>query len=98
MSENRRPPSIKFYEEEYRKSSPQRSVLTQLVRAASFGIIKTDTQATILIILVLIGGTVATVLYLKSNQSVPPTTYYELLPQESLGSVDGLPPALPEND
>jgi hypothetical protein len=98
MSNRRQPPSIKFYEEEYKTYALAKSRLTRFVRASSFGIIKTDTQATFLIVLLLIAGMAATLAYLKANESVPPTTYFEVLPQESIGSAEGLPPIVSEQN
>jgi hypothetical protein len=98
MSNKRQPPNIKFYEEEYKTYAIAKSRLTRIVRASSFGLIKTDTQATLLVIFLMIIGMAATFAYLKANESVPPTTYYEVLPQESIGSAEGLPPVVPEQN
>lgn len=58
----------------------------------SFGIIKNDTQAGLILILLTIAGAVAAYYYIQGNKGIEPTQYYELLPQESVGSPQGLPP------
>jgi hypothetical protein len=93
MQQQKVPGKIHFYEEEPLRSSPLfSSVLTRFVRTISFGLIKNDTQAGLLIIFILMGAAVAAYYYIQDTKAVEPTTYYELLPQESLGSVQGLPP------
>jgi len=88
------PPSIEFEEEEPHRTAPLfSSPLTRFVRLSSFGLIKNDTQAALVIILVLSALGVAVYHFAEYQAPVPPTVYYELLPQESVGSTQGIPPS-----
>jgi hypothetical protein len=89
---NTRPPSIKFYEEQgLSTSSSQGSRLLRFIRTHSLGIIRNDTQAGLLIIMLLGLATWWGVNYIKAHQSVEPTRTFDILPQESVGSTQGLP-------
>jgi len=93
MQESRKPAEIHFFEEEPRRAAPLfSSKLTRFVRTISFGLIKNDTQAGIVVILFTIAAIVAAYYYIQENKGVEPTQTYELLPQESVGSSEGLPP------
>ncbi len=93
MSERTIPPKIEFYEEDPQRTSPLfSSALTRFVRTASFGLIKNDTQAGVVIILVLAAFGAGAYYFITHQKTVEPTTYHELLPQETVGSEQGLPP------
>jgi hypothetical protein len=89
---NTRPPSIKFYEDESLSTgSSQGSRLLRFIRTHSLGIIRNDTQAGLLIIVVLALATWWGATFIKTHQSVEPTRTFDILPQESVGSTQGLP-------
>lgn len=93
MHRKETPPKIHFYEEEPLRQSPLfSSPLTRFVRFMSFGIIRNDTQAGLLIILLMIGAGVWAYYFVQKNRPVEPTVTFELLPQESIGSSQGQPP------
>lgn len=94
MEQRRKPPEIHFYEDTSLSRSPFLSTrLTRVVRFCTFGLVRNDAQASIIVFLLLIAGMAATIWYVRTNQGVAPTTTYELLPQEVVGSQQGLPPA-----
>jgi hypothetical protein len=93
MHRRKAPPGIQFYEEEPERTAPfMSSRLTSHIRALSFGLIKTDRQASAAVVLIILAATAATYIFIQDQESVEPTVYYELLPQESVGSAQGLPP------
>jgi hypothetical protein len=92
MDTQQQPPTIHFYEEASLNTvQTGKNGLTRTVRLLSFGLIKTDTQAGVVIILVMIAALFCAYMFVGSLKAVEPTTYYEIIPQESIGSVQGLP-------
>lgn len=92
MKYNQPAPDIHFYEDKkLHQTVVSKSVLTRIVQACSFGIIKTDTQATAIVLLLVLLAFLASYLFVQKSTTIPPTTTYELLPQESVGSPQGLP-------
>ncbi len=93
MYTDQQPPSIQFYEEASLSATTSgKKGLTKIVRLLSFGLIKTDTQAGILIVLLTVGALVITYLFIGAARAIEPTTTFEIIPQESIGSIRGLPP------
>jgi len=93
MRFKRTPPPIHFYEDRSLSHSPFLSTrLTHVVRFCTFGLVRTDAQASLVVVLLTVAAMVATVWYVRTHQSVIPTTTFELLPQEIVGSSQGLPP------
>lgn len=97
MQTQKKPPSIEFYESESASVSTNRHSLTRFVRVCSFGIIKTDTQASVVLLILIAAGLFASYYFARESKTVTPTTHFELLPQESVGSSQGLPPT-PDTD
>ena len=92
MQTKKQPGNIKFYEEPRENISPfSSSKLTRAIRWCSFGILKTDTQASIGIVVVVVVATLVTIQFVQERETVIPTTQFELLPQETVGSHQGLP-------
>lgn len=97
MYQDQTPPRMQFYEERRPDVVVANSTgLAGFVRAHSFGLIKTNTQASVLVILLIIAVAIASFFFVRSQETVPPTTHYEILPQESVGSPQGQPPAIRE--
>jgi hypothetical protein len=92
MDTQLQPPTIHFYEEASLNTvQTGRSGLTKTVRLLSLGLIKTDTQAGLVIIIIMVASLFCAYVFVGSLKAVEPTTYYEIIPQESIGSVQGLP-------
>ncbi len=88
----KKPPSIKFYEDESLNVSPFVSTrLTKVVRFCTFGLVKSDAQASLIILILVSIGLVLSLQFINGRKSIPPTTTFELLPQESIGSIQGVP-------
>lgn len=95
----RRPPSIRFYEEESQNTFRfADSAFTRFVKVCSFGLIKTDDQAGLVLIIIVVGCAVASYVFVQQRQTVPPTVTFELLPQESIGSQQGIPAPQPTHE
>jgi hypothetical protein len=88
----KKPGEIQFFEEaSLQDQKGSKSKLTLFVRKISFGLIKNDTEAGIVVLFFLAAIGVATYFFIKTNETRTPTTHFEILPQESIGSPQGLP-------
>ena len=86
------PPDIHFYEEKSLSVDVEdASGITRFLRKHSFGLIKTEGQATLVLLVLLIAAGAATYLFVHSQKTQAPTTTFDILPQESVGSSQGLP-------
>ncbi len=92
----KQPPSIKFYEEESPKvSTDGESMLTRFIRMSSMGLIRTEEQASLVAFVILVLAGLFAYTFVQSQKPNAPTTTFEILPQESIGSSQGVPSALP---
>ena len=93
---NRKPPAIHFFEDESLSKSPfLSSRLTKFVSFCTFGLIKEEAHASIIMLFAVIVCMLITIWYVNTNLGVVPTTTFELLPQETVGSGQGKPPVVP---
>jgi hypothetical protein len=91
--EFKKPAEIQFFEETSRQDQKSsKSKLTLFVRKISFGLIKNDTEAGAVVLLLLVVLGLATYYFIENTETRVPTTHFEILPQESVGSSQGLPP------
>lgn len=96
MVQNQRPPSIKFYEDKSLYAAPrQHSWIFEIAKACTFGIVRSEGQAVVVVIIVLCIAAVAAYYFRQSARPVTPTTHFLILPQETVGSPEGLPPSQP---
>ncbi len=67
------------------------SLLTRFIRTSSMGLIRTEGQASLIALIILIAAGLVTYYYVQSQKPHLPTTTFDILPQESVGSSQGLP-------
>lgn len=95
MPQRKAPPSIHFNEELSQKVVPKKLFITKVLGFCTFGLIKTNAQASIVALVLVVAGAVASVFFVREVKTIEPTTTFEILPQESIGSSQGLPPVVP---